>query len=196
VLSGGRLDLGVGVGWQREEYDAAGLAFQRRGQILDHTLTVCQMLWRSSPATFESGGVSFESIHCMPQPVQAGGVPIWVSGTVNKRVLDRIARFGSGWIPWGPYVADPAAGLDQMREALTAAGRDPATLRVLGTLPVHRRSSGEPDIAKTVDTVPRLVEAGVTDFRITGPMPADLDAATDYLSELMSAFRDANGGVG
>ena len=84
VLSGGRLDLGVGVGWQREEYEAAGLDFERRGRILDHTLAVCQTLWRDSPATFQSEELTFEGVHQMPHPLQPGGVPIWVSGTVNK----------------------------------------------------------------------------------------------------------------
>src|SRR5437764_2412685 len=86
VLSGGRLDLGVGVGWQREEYEAAGLDFGARGRLLDHTLEVCQILWRDSPARIDSEGLSFHSIHQMPHPVQPGGVPIWVSGTLNKRV--------------------------------------------------------------------------------------------------------------
>src|SRR5947199_269631 len=73
ALSGGRLDLGVGVGWQREEYDAAGLDFERRGALLDHTLTVCQTLWRDSPARLDSEELTFEGIHQMPHPVQPGG---------------------------------------------------------------------------------------------------------------------------
>src|SRR5207249_3322800 len=124
VLSGGRLDLGVGVGWQREEYEAAGLDFAQRGRILDHTLTVCQTLWRDSPARFESEDLTFERIHQMPHPVQPGGVPIWVSGTVNKRVLERIVRFGSGWIPWGPAEAEPTTWIPRVHEALAAAGRE------------------------------------------------------------------------
>src|SRR5437773_9621538 len=84
VLSGGRLDLGVGVGWQREEYEAAGLDFAQRGRLLDHTLEVCQTLWRDSPARFESEDLTFECIHQMPHPVQPGGVPIWVSGKIGR----------------------------------------------------------------------------------------------------------------
>src|SRR3954470_3177772 len=92
VLSGGRLDLGVGVGWQREEYDAAGLPFERRGRLLDHTLEVCQLLWREARASYRSDELAFDGIHMMPKPRQPGGVPIWVSGTLNRRVIDRIAR--------------------------------------------------------------------------------------------------------
>src|SRR3954470_10065186 len=77
VLTGGRLDIGVGVGWQREEYEAAGLEFQGRGRLLDQTLAVCQTLWHEAPARFESEDLTFEGIHQMPHPAQPGGVPIW-----------------------------------------------------------------------------------------------------------------------
>jgi alkanesulfonate monooxygenase SsuD/methylene tetrahydromethanopterin reductase-like flavin-dependent oxidoreductase (luciferase family) len=192
VLSQGRVDLGVGVGWQREEYDAAGLSFANRGRILDHTLTVCQTLWRDSPAHFESDGVRFDSIHCMPQPVQPGGIPIWVSGTLNKAVLGRIARFGTGWIPWGPYVSDPSTGVARVREALAEVGRDPAELRVLGSLRVERLASGEPDLARTMDAVPGLFASGITDFRVALPVPDGVEPATEYLSEAVAAFRLAS----
>src|ERR1700681_4430408 len=68
VLSQGRLDLGVGVGWQREEYGAAGLRFEGRGRLLDHTLEVCQTLWREKRASYRSPELQFEAIHQMPKP--------------------------------------------------------------------------------------------------------------------------------
>src|SRR5690349_4613870 len=80
VLSGGRLDLGVGVGWQREEYVAAGLDFEGRGRLLDDTLDVCTALWTQSVAAHRSPYLEFDGIHMMPKPLQPGGVPIWVSG--------------------------------------------------------------------------------------------------------------------
>src|SRR5689334_10743069 len=130
VLSGGRLDLGVGVGWQREEYDAAGLSFEGRGRLLDHTLEVCQTVWRETDARYQSDELSFDHIHQMPKPLQPGGVPIWISGTLNKRVIDRVVRFGSGWIPWGDDIADPAKGIKVMTDALAAAGRGDVKLQV------------------------------------------------------------------
>src|SRR5438874_1096274 len=77
VLSRGRVDLGVGIGWQREEYEAAGLDFRGRGRMLDHSLEVCQTLWREQRASFVSPELRFDAIHSMPKPVQEGGVPIW-----------------------------------------------------------------------------------------------------------------------
>jgi probable F420-dependent oxidoreductase len=194
VLSGGRLDLGVGVGWQREEYQAAGLDFAARGRLLDHTLEVCQVLWREQRACLDSPELRFEAIHMMPKPVQPGGVPLWISGTMNPRVVRRLARFGAGWIPWGPAAADVTAGISQMKDALAAAGRDPDGLQVTGSLPLVRDGRRELDVARTVEAVPRLAEAGVTDFRVAMRLPTDPSAALDQLSALAAAFREAAAG--
>ena len=191
TLSGGRLDLGVGVGWQRAEYDAAGLDFSARGGLLDDTLAVCQTLWREQRAAWDSPGLHFEAIHMMPKPVQPGGVPLWISGNVNPRVVSRLARFGTGWIPWGQAAADIVTGIGQMKDALAAAGRDPGDLQVVGYLPLIRDDRRELDIAGTVAAVPRLAEAGVTDFRVSLRVPADRSAALDQLSALARAFHDA-----
>ena len=193
VLSGGRLDLGVGVGWQREEYEAAGLDFDDRGRLLDHSLAVCQTLWEQQRASFASDDLTFDAIHLMPKPLQPGGLPVWVSGTVNPRVVRRLARFGSGWIPWGPAAADVVTGISQMREALAAAGRDPAGIGVVGTLPVVKDSKGGIDLARTMEVVPALVAAGVTDFRAGIAIPTERAAAADLLGTVVPAFRAAAG---
>jgi len=193
VLSGGRLDLGVGVGWQREEYEAAGLDFDGRGRLLDHSLEVCQTLWREQRASYDGAGLKFEAIHTMPKPLQPGGVPVWVSGTVNPRVVRRVARFGAGWIPWGDDAADVLAGLAQMRDALAAAGRDPADLQVTGVLPVVRRDDGSADLDRTMEAVPGLAAAGLTDLRVRVPLPDDPAEAEDRLRDVVVAFRAAAG---
>jgi len=193
VLSGGRLDLGVGVGWQREEYEAAGLDFGQRGRLLDHALAVCQTLWREQSAGFQSEELNFEGIHCMPKPAQPGGVPIWVSGRLNERVIERIVAFGAGWIPWGDEARDPAASLDRIRAALVAAGRDPAGFQVEGPLPIVRGGDNAVDVDRTMEPVPGLVAAGVTDFRAGLRIPDDPGAAADQLGPLVTAFRAAVG---
>lgn len=192
VLTGGRLDLGVGVGWQQEEYEAAGLDYAARGRLLDHTLEVCQALWTQPAASVSAGELSFEGIHQMPKPT-AGTVPVWVSGTVNRRSMDRLARFGSGWIPWGPDAADIEAGIARMRAAVEAAGRDPAGIEVTGTLPVRRDSDGNPLIGPSVAAAPDLAAAGVTDFGLGVQPPRGVDAAAEYLSPWVEAFEAAVG---
>ena len=126
------MDLGVGVGWQREEYEAAGLSFENRGRLLDHTLEVCQTLWTQQRASYQSAELTFEGIHQMPKPVQPGGVPLWISGTVNNAVARRIARFGSGWIPWGSAYADIPGAIAAMKDKVREFGGDPTDLQVQG----------------------------------------------------------------
>ncbi|MFB9831955.1 TIGR03619 family F420-dependent LLM class oxidoreductase [Actinoallomurus acaciae] len=191
VLSSGRLDLGVGVGWQREEYEAAGLRFEERGRLLDHTLEVCRTLWQEERAGFSSPELGFEAIHMMPKPTRPGGVPIWVGGSVNSRVADRLARFGTGWIPWGVEAADLPAAVGRMREALADRGRDPSGLQVVGRLAGRTRPDGELDVERTMEAVPGLVAAGATDLRLTVRIPDDDAEAHDRLSGIVAAFRVA-----
>jgi alkanesulfonate monooxygenase SsuD/methylene tetrahydromethanopterin reductase-like flavin-dependent oxidoreductase (luciferase family) len=113
----------------------------------------------------------------MPKPVQSGGVPIWVSGTVNDAVMRRLARFGSGWIPWGDDAADLADAIPRVRERVRALGRDPSDLRVVGGLP-----------RDGIDRVPEMVEQGVTDFRAHVPL--------DELADVVASFRRAVGRAG
>jgi probable F420-dependent oxidoreductase len=193
VLSEGRLDLGVGVGWQREEYEANGVPYAHRGARLDHTLEICQLLWSTASAAHVSDEVSFEKIHCNPKPLQPGGVPLWISGTLNPNVLRRIARFGSGWIPWGPDAMDPVAGLARIREALEAAGRDAKGFQVTSYLPVRKGPDETLDLDATMAAVPAMVEGGITDLRITLPLPSEHDAVLDLLAPIVEAFRKAAG---
>jgi probable F420-dependent oxidoreductase len=192
VLSGGRLDLGVGVGWQRAEYEAAGLHFEDRGRLLDVTLETCQALWRQQVATVSMPELELPPSHMMPKPVQAGGVPIWVSGTVHRRVVERIARYGSGWIPWGVDADDLPTSIPRMKRALEDAGRDPDRLEVVGTVVGVRDGDGTFDIDATMARVPELISAGVTDVRITF---SRREMEPERLEEIVAAFRRAAGPV-
>ena len=189
VLSGGRLDLGVGIGWQREEYEVAGLDYGRRGALLDHTLAVCQTLWREQAASFADADLRFDNIHAMPKPVQPGGVPIWVSGRINPKTVARVVRFGSGWIPWGDEIADPLPGIATIRRALAEAGRDPSELQVQGILPAVRPDGVQLDVEATAAGVPALVDAGITDFRLYQRWPDEPGALDELLCTMVAAFR-------
>ncbi len=178
VLSGGRLDLGVGVGWQRAEYDAAGLEFGRRGSLLDESLELCRRLWTEPVVHLDGAG----PLHQMPKPRQDGGVPVWVSGrSTNARVRDRVARFGAGWIPWGDDAADPTAGIARMRAALDAAGRSGDVLQVTTSLPEEPARVAE------------LVAAGVTDFRFRGSLPGDPRAAEEAVADAVAFLAGSAG---
>jgi probable F420-dependent oxidoreductase len=190
VLSGGRVDVGVGVGWQREEYVAAGLDFEGRGRLLDHTLDVCRALWTQPIAEFHDELLDFSAIHQMPKPLQAGGPPIWVSGTFNRRSMDRLARFGSGWIPWGPAAADLPTYIPLVRDALAARGRaDAGKLQIMGDVSFAAGADGRLDRARVADVVGPLVEAGVTDLRVAIAIADDESAQRDLLHSLVENIR-------
>ena len=191
VISGGRIDIGVGVGWQKEEYVACGLDYHRRGRLLDHTLEVLHTLWTDEPAAYSGHGLEFENVHCNPKPLSPNGVPLWVSGTLNDRVLERMGRFGSGWIPWGADAADPTVGVARCYEAIEAAGRSIDGFEVAGLLPTATNDDGSLNIDATMDAVPALVEAGITDFRAYLQVPEDRNEAVDFLTPLTTAFRSA-----
>ena len=189
-LSGGRLDLGVGVGWLRQEYDVVGLDFRQRGRLLDHTLEVCQLLWREPLADYDSDYLRFEGIRMNPKPVSPGGVPIWVSGTLNDRVVARLARFGAGWLPWGAEFEDVAGAIPRMRRKVEDLGRDPAEIGVLASIFAVTDNGGKLDPAATMSVVPNLVAAGVTEVRLWMPMSAPGAELDDNFGAMVAAFRD------
>lgn len=195
VLSQGRLELGVGVGWQKEEFDAAGLDFAARARRLDDTLAACRVLWSGSPAAFASETVRFERIWCEPRPVQPGGIPVWFSGTLHRRNVGRIVRWGDGWIPiMTATQEDLAEGARRLRDAFARAGRDPARLRVRGSLPVARGADGRPDLRRTLEAAPELARAGATDVQL--PLLAFVrrpEQVPEWLESLGAAWRAVRG---
>jgi probable F420-dependent oxidoreductase len=184
VLSGGRVDLGVGVGWQEAEYAAAGLDFARRGSLLEETVGAMRALWESSPASYASESVSFTDIHCSPQPVQSR-LPVWFSGTLNDRQLRRVVDLGDGWIPiMGASLDDIRDGATQLR----ASTERP--LEVQAPAKPVRVGDGPADASATMEGVPDLLAAGVTNVYVNiasfASSPADAPKAMQSLAD---AFR-------
>ena len=115
--------------------------------------------------------------------------PIWVSGRLNKNVLDRLVRYADGWIPWGEWAGDVVHGIEVIRDAFNAAGREWDGFEVRGTLRATTRDDGSLDLDATMADVPEQVEAGITDFTAYLQLPDDRAAAHAQLSELVAAFR-------
>ena len=182
VLSGGRVDLGVGVGWQREEYDASGLDFAARGQLLDDTIAACRELWTRSPASYSSSTVTFDDVFCSPRPVQER-LPVWFSGTYGPRTRRRVLELGDGWIPiMGASVADIRAGADDLRRA--------ADRPIAVQAPVRPVSNGDGlDVVATMEGVAELIAAGVTNVYLNAMSVArSPGAVADRLPALVEAF--------
>jgi probable F420-dependent oxidoreductase len=162
VLSGGRLDLGVGLGWQREEFEANGTPFAKRGDRLEDQLRACRALWSGGPVSFRSETVSFDELRCLPRPLQPGGPPLWLGVAANERNAARIAELGAGWLPMETEPAAIARGVALLRRAFAVAGRDPDALGVRANAPVANDAAGRPDLDATLTGLPRLRDAGVS----------------------------------
>ena len=162
VMSRGRLTIGLGVGWQKEEYDASGIPWEGRYTRLDEQLRVCRLLWSEAPAAFRGSTVSFEKIHAFPRPVQSGGVPIWLGLAPSDRNIERMAEFADGWIPMEQDPAKLAGAIARIRTAVASRGRDPKGFGIRVVPRFLFRADGTPDLEATLAQVPELVKAGAT----------------------------------
>jgi len=166
VLSGGRIDVGVGTGWQREEFEAGGVPFEGRGARMDDVLGACRAIWTQSPASFSSPTVAFEGMYCEPRPRQPGGPPIWLGMAMGPKTIQRMLRYGRGWMPIVPDADALARGVEALREAFSAAGRDPAELGVRGAPKPLAGPGGRLDVDATLDQVAPWLAAGATQISL------------------------------
>lgn len=112
-FSGGRFELGVGVGWLAEEYAALGVPFRSRGRIADEHLAALREIWASDDSTFHGDHVDFTDAVSLPKPQQAPGPPIHVGGE-SDAALRRVARYGDGWYGWNMTPAQLEDGLARL----------------------------------------------------------------------------------
>ena len=138
VLSQGRLVVGVGVGWMREEFEALGSPpFEERGAVTDEYIRAFKELWTSDNPSFEGKYVRFDNIGFLPQPFQKPHPPIWVGGE-SKPALRRAAKLANGWYLLGSNPTFPmgtpqqlAVGLERLAEYARRFGRDPVEIEVI-----------------------------------------------------------------
>lgn len=164
VLSAGRLDLGLGTGWQPEEFQAAGMPFDARAARMDDTVRACRALWtQTPPVTFTSPTVSFSDLWCEPRPVQEGGLPVWFGGGPAEATARRVAELGDGWLPVGVTPPDELArGVELIRAAYERRGRDPDTVQVRAGLAGVTTEDGRLDLERTLAPLDSLRALGVT----------------------------------
>lgn len=129
VLSKGRMRLGIGVGWQREELEAVGVDFGTRGARTDEAIEALQALWTQDEASYGGAFFSFDRVVSRPRPVQTGGIPIHVGGH-SRAAARRAGRFGEGFQPLGLEGDELAARVAEMRSAAVDAGRDPDAIEL------------------------------------------------------------------
>jgi len=142
LLSGGRLRLGVGVGWNHVEYQALGADWHTRGARQAEQIKVMRLLWTEQLVSFKGRFHDLESVNIAPLPVQRP-IPVWFGGS-SDAVVKRAAMIGDGWMPIMPP-DDAATGekLEALRGHLRSFGRDPATFGLEGWLRMHE---AKPDL--------------------------------------------------
>ena len=176
VLSGGRLRLGIGLGWNAVEYEALGKTFSDRGTRVDEQVELLRRLWTESSVTFHGSYEHVTGAGLAPRPVQRP-IPVWF-GAQSPPAYRRAGRLGDGWLPQVP----PGPKLDEARaiveQAAREAGRDPTTLGMEG-----RVSWGDKTVAKLVEQVGRWRDAGASHVSVN-TMGSGLDTVEDHVRVL------------
>ena len=171
-LTGGRLSLGVGVGWSREEYDALGVPFEGRGRRLAEYVAAMRTVWRDDVASFDGEFVSFDRIRVNPKP-HGRSIPIVLGGN-SDAALRHVAQWGDGWYGFNlADVEEAASRAATLRSLCREAGRDPTELRLAVSLQ-------DPVPADAV----RLADAGIDELVLLGGPPADPIAAEAWIADL------------
>jgi probable F420-dependent oxidoreductase len=172
-LSGGRLTLGVGVGWSKEEFAALGVPFEHRAARADEYVAAMRTLWRDDVASFDGRFVGFDSIRVNPKPVRDRGIPIVMGGNSDP-ALRRVAHFADGWYGFNldgvTAVRDRLGKLDELCAGL---GRDRSELRLAVALRKPR-----------VEDFDELAALGVDELVLVEAPPERPEAAGDWVSTL------------
>jgi probable F420-dependent oxidoreductase len=154
LYSKGRLILGVGAGWFREEAEVMDVDFTRRWQHLREACEALRALWSGDDVGYSGEIIKFPSVKLGPKPVQKPGPPIWLGAHDPKYALKRVARYADGWCPGGLSVEKARECIPQIKKMAKEFGRDPEKLEFSVLL-----MGGEPPSA---DAMKQYAEAGVT----------------------------------
>jgi probable F420-dependent oxidoreductase len=168
VLSGGRLELGLGIGWLAEEFDAMGTPFARRGARFDDYIAAMKKVWSGEVVEHDGEFVSWSGFKSHPLPAQRPHMPLVIGGT-SARAMRRVAEHGDGWIA-------PNKGADQLAEQLVALH---AALAERGRAPESVEVTAMWTYSKEPDALSRYADMGVSRLLVPltalgGPLPAAL----------------------
>jgi len=185
-LSRGRLIVLPTVSWHRDEYDALGVPFDRRGRVLDEQLEIWSRAWSGSPVSYEGRYYRFGDVWVEPQPFRPGGPELWFGGSsVHARLVERIVRYGSGFNPLGQ---PDAAGLARLASALASAGRSPAEVEYVGGIRGRFAGPGElADLDLALAQIPAQLARGFTTICVKPSQFIDETARIgDFCRELVA----------
>lgn len=163
LISEGRLVVQPTVSWSKDEYEALGVSFSRRGKILDEQLEIMELAWKGGPISYAGEYFEFEDIHLEPRAYRPDGPRLWFGGQgMSPPLLRRLVRYGHGFHPLGQ---PSAQDLTLLGEALSAAGRDLADLEMIGgTRAVFRDDDSTADLGRAMEPLREQIDAGFTTF--------------------------------
>ena len=161
-LSGGRVLLGVGGGWNREECENHGVPFAKRWKYLRESVEAMKRIWTDEEASYDGEMVRFERIISHPKPVQAGGPPV-IYGGATERGRERVARYCDGWIPIDVLVRDLPAQIADVRHRAEAHGRNPDDIEISvfafeGSTPDALKQYRDMGVARVALITPRRLD--------------------------------------
>ena len=161
-LSGGRVLLGVGGGWNREECENHGVPFGKRWKYLRESVEAMKCIWTDEEASYDGEMVRFERIISHPKPVQAGGPPV-IYGGATERGRERVARYCDGWIPIDVLVRDLPAQIADVRHRAEAHGRNPDEIEISvfafeGSAPDALKQYRDMGVARVALITPRRLD--------------------------------------
>ncbi|MBI1180203.1 MAG: TIGR03619 family F420-dependent LLM class oxidoreductase [Alphaproteobacteria bacterium] len=171
-ISGGRLMLGMGIGWLKEEFDAMGVPFERRGARFDDYVQAMRKVWSGEVVEHRSEFLDWHGFKSYPLPVQ-NPLPVVIGGDKGK-AFERIAKYGNGWYTPRPTLDEVLKGRDAIVDACGAVGRDPAEIEI--TAMWH--------MAAGLDTVRRYEDAGI--HRMLVPVMGRPDDTVDQVGEAIA----------
>jgi probable F420-dependent oxidoreductase len=185
-LSGGRVILGAGVGWMREEIELLGAPFDERGAWSDEAIRIMRACWRDERTHFHGRYFSFDDIGCFPKPVR-GDIPIWMGGH-SKPALRRIVALADGWHAAFPTAAGLEAGLSALREECARQKRpfDELSITLRAGLAI-RTSPGGPD-RRALQGTPEEIVADLRAFKALGVTHVLMEASYRDLGQMTRTF--------
>jgi len=163
LLSEGRLVVQPTVSWLRSEYEALGVPFAERGELLDEHLDAWHALWRETPSTFHGHHYEFRDVYFEPKPYRPAGPILWFGGSsLHDKLVRRIVRHGQGFNPLGrPKPED----LERLETAMSGAGRGMSELEMVGgTRAIFPDTSSVADASKALASIPEQVSQGFSTF--------------------------------
>jgi len=175
AMSGGRFELGIGVGWLKEEFEAIGVPFERRGKRSDEYIAAMRALWAPGTASYAGEFVNFPAVHSNPKPAQAR-LPIIVGGH-SEAAARRAGRLGDGFFPSIGAQVDVVPLFDVARRAAEAAKRDPTTIEMITGCPEALPNSGKDPIAAVEARIARGIG------RVVLPLPAFMPNLEESLAK-------------